>query len=386
MKYFKLLLSIIILFSIVAPAYGIVVKKGNTIELTREQVIDDDLIALGRTVIIHGKVNGDLYAFAQKIEVSGDVKGTIFCGASQVKISSPMVNSVWAGAGDITISATAEKNVMLFGGNLLITRDAWIKKDLRCYGGEVNILGEITGTIKGSSGRFLMSGRSGTINIKSDEVKIEKDARVNGDLIVRGDKRPVIESGAAVSGQQKVIKETKKTKGEFLKKLAPALGFFISLFKTITFIAMIIVGIVLITFSKRFPRRIMDICISRPWVSLGWGFLGIIVIPVVIIILLVTLIGYPFALFGIYFYTVLLYLASIFVALVLGEKIIQLFKKEGDISLYLSFIVGVIVLTLLYLIPVLGFIIKIIVTILGSGVLLLGGYSLCKDMRSKELI
>ena len=34
------------------------------------------------------------------------------------------------------------------------------------------------------------------------------------------------------------------------------------------------------------------------------------------------------------------------VALVLGEKIIQLFKKKGKISLYLSFIVGIVILFL----------------------------------------
>ncbi|OPX17426.1 hypothetical protein BXT86_06535, partial [candidate division WOR-3 bacterium 4484_100] len=96
-----------------------------------------------------------------------------------------------------------------------------------------------------------------------------------------------------------------------------------------------------------------------PWVSLGWGFLGVVVIPVAVIILFVVLIGFPFAIFGIYFYTVLLYLASIFIAFILGERIIQLFKKEGEVSLYLSFIVGIITLFILGLIPVLGFITSI---------------------------
>jgi hypothetical protein len=83
---------------------------------------------------------------------------------------------------------------------------------------------------------------------------------------------------------------------------------------------------------------------------------------------------------------VLLYTASIFVGLVVGEKILQLFKKEGAISLYLSFIVGYVILRILGLIPILGFIIRIFVLLFGAGALLLGGWHLMKEMKAKKLI
>ena len=384
MKPFWSIFIILLLFTL--PGYALVVKRGNAIGVTKDEVIDDDLIALGREVTIQGRVNGDLYAFAQDVDISGEVEGTIFCGASKVKISSSRVSSIWAGAGDITISCFAEKNVALFGGQLLITKDAEIKKDLRCYGGDVNVQGYVNGVIKGSSGRFRMSGQSRTINIKADDVHIDKSARIDGDLIVRGNKAPTIESGAEITGTQKLVNKSTKEKGKGLKELIPVLGFFTSLFKTIAFIAQILVGIVLIALSKNFPRRVMDTLIAKPWVSLGWGFLGVVVIPVAVIILFVVLIGFPFAIFGIYFYTVLLYLASIFIAFILGERIIQLFKKEGEVSLYLSFIVGIITLFILGLIPVLGFIIKIAVILFGSGSLLLAGRALCQEMRGQNLI
>jgi hypothetical protein len=130
----------------------------------------------------------------------------------------------------------------------------------------------------------------------------------------------------------------------------------------------------------------MDTFISKPWLSLGWGFLGFIVIPVAVMILFAVLIGFPIAVFGTYVYTILIYFSSIFVAFVVGEKIIQLFKKEGEISLYVSFIIGIIVLFVLGLIPVLGFIINILVLLFGMGMLLLGSWNLLKEMREKKLI
>jgi hypothetical protein len=130
----------------------------------------------------------------------------------------------------------------------------------------------------------------------------------------------------------------------------------------------------------------MDTLISKPWKSLGVGFLGLIVIPIASLIMFVILIGYPLGVVGIYTYSVLLYTASIFVGLVVGEKILQLFKKEGVISLYLSFIVGYVVLRILGLIPILGFVIRIFVLLFGAGALLLGGWYLMKEMRAKKLI
>lgn len=377
------LLASLLLYT--TPLYGLVVKSGDNIEIKVDEVIDDDLVAFGQNVSIKGEVNGDIYAFGQEVEVTGDVAGTIFCGASTVDIDAQINGSIWAGAGKVSIAGNVYNNVLIFGGTLDVEENTRVGNDLIVYGGKAKIAGEVDGVIKGGMGTFVMSGKSASVNINADKITIKSGASISGDLVIESGQEPTIEEDAEILGEIR-LKSIGDVDEEVAFAIAPIIVFLIIVFKVIVFIAKIIVGIVLIVLSKKYVRRIMDTMVTKPWHCLGWGFVGLIVIPVAVIILLSILFGYPFAVFGAYVYTIIFYLASIFAGLVIGEKVIRLFKKEGDVSLYLSFIVGMIVLFVLGLIPILGFIVKIIVLLFGSGMVLYGSWNLIREMKAKELI
>lgn len=368
-----------------APLYGLVVRSGDNIEIKVDEVIDDDLVAFGQNVSIKGEVNGDIYAFGQEVEVTGDVAGTIFCGASTVDIDAQINGSIWAGAGKVSIAGNVYNNVLIFGGTLDVEENTRVGNDLIVYGGKVKMAGEVDGMIKGGMGTFVMSGKSANVNINADKITIKSGALISGDLVIESGQEPTIEEDAEILGEIR-LKSIEDVDEEVAFAIVPIIAFLIIVFKVIVFIAKIIVGIVLIILSKKYVRRIMDTMVTKPWHCLGWGFVGLIVIPVAVIILLSILFGYPFAVFGAYVYTIIFYLASIFAGLIIGEKVIRLFKKEGDVSLYLSFIVGMIVLFVLGLIPILGFIVKIIVLLFGSGMVLYGSWNLIREMKAKELI
>ncbi len=385
MKNVKLTICILFFLMLIVPGYALVLKSGDAVVIAPDESIDDDVVAFCQSLEINGNVSGDVIAFAQNVTINGDVGGTIFAGAATITINSQRAKTIWAAGANIDISANVDRNVILAGGSLLVGKDARIGRELKVYGGKCTVEGRITDFIMGGVGKFEMAGTSRDIKINADEATIKSGARISGDLIVRSEKEPTIEEGATITGETTFEKPEPKEKAAAFA-FAPLLAFFISFVKIVMCIAKIVVGIVLIACSKTFVRRIMDTLIHKPWHALGWGFLGLIVIPVAAVILFVILIGFPIAIFGVYIYTILIYLSSIFVGLVIGEKVIQLFRKEGDISLYLSFIVGIIVLFILGLIPVLGFIIKIFTVLFGSGMLLLGGRNMIKSMREKKLI
>ncbi len=381
----KGIILILTIVFFITPAYSLVVKTGGVVAIPTDEMIDDDLIVFAQTVTIDGTVDGDVYAFARDVAINGNVSGSVFSGGATVDIDARSAKTIWAAGGSIEVSGAVENNVILFGGTLAIGKDAQIGKDVRAYGGNFDLEGTINGNLKGGVGNFSMAGKSGDITIRSDKVHIKSGAEIRGDLTVRGEKEPNIEEAATITGETKIEKVEKGDERAFIA-LAPVIAFFVSFMRIVMFVAAIIVGIVIIALSRRYVRRIMDTLITKPWKSLGIGFLGLIVIPVAIAILFIVLIGYPFAVFGIFIYLILIYLASIFVGLVVGEKIIRLFRKEGDISLYLSFIVGYVVLFILGLIPILGFIIKLFILLFGAGMLLIGTWNLFKEARGKELI
>lgn len=386
MKNIRWLLCILSLVMLVTPAYALTSRIGEYAAVGPDDVIDDDIVLIAQNVKVEGKVAGDVFAFGETVTITGDIGGSLFTGAANISIDAKSIEAIWAAGRSIEVKGIVTRNVVLAGGSVCVCDEARIGKDLGAYAGKFTAGGDVAGTIRGSVGKFVMTGKGGRVKIKAGDIKVKSSAQIAGDLILTSESEPVIEEGATILGETTFEKPEEKEGREFLFAIAPMIAFFVTFLKIVLFIAKVIVGVLLIALFSQCVRRIMDTLISKPWKSLGVGFLGLIVIPIASLIMFVILIGYPLGVVGIYTYSVLLYTASIFVGLVVGEKILQLFKKEGVISLYLSFIVGYVVLRILGLIPVLGFVIRIFVLLFGAGALLLGGWYLMKEMRAKKLI
>lgn len=386
MKNLRWIVGVLIFVGLVIPGHAIVLKRDQSVEVAADEIIEDDLIAFGGNVDIKGKVLGDVYAFAQSVTITGDVSGSVFAGGANITIDAQSAQTIWALGGNIKVTGNIGNNIMLAGGNLLVGENTSVGKDITAYGGQFTVDGDTKGAIRGSVGSFTMTGKSSFVKIKADKATIKSSAQILGDFQLASENEPTIEQGATIEGEM-IMKKPEPVEGAaFFAALAPALAFLFTLIKIIVFIAKIIAGILLIAFFKRYVRRIMDTLLTKTWKSLGWGFLGVIVIPVSVVILFVIVIGYPIGILGVYIYTILWYLSSIVAGLVIGEKVITLFKKEGEISLYLSFIIGILILFVVGFIPILNVIVRIFTLLFGFGATLVGSWYLLKEMREKELV
>ena len=386
MRYSRILSGVLCSLVFMLPVYALRSRVDESVKVGIDEIIDDDIIMLGQNITVEGTVLGDVYAFGQSVKITGDVGGSVFTGGANVTIDAQSVETVWAAGGSIELLGNVTRNAVLTGGTICVCDAAYIGKDLGVYGGKLSMEGNVVGTLRGSIGKFVLSGKSGRVKVNAEEATLKPSAEILGDFVLTSDNEPVIEEGATIMGEQKVLKPEKKESGQAFAALAPMFAFFFAMIKILVFVAKIIVGILLITLFRRYVRRIMDTLATKTWQSLGWGFLGVIVIPVAIAILFLILVGYPLGIFFTYVYTVLWYLASIFVSLVIGEQVIKLFKKEGDISLYLSFIVGIIILFVIGFIPILNIIVRIFTLLFGFGAVAMGTWFLLKDMREKELL
>jgi hypothetical protein len=376
-----------LIFILFNPGFAIILRSDDETTVAADEIIDDDVFIFGEDIVVKGMVNGDLVAFGSKVEIDGIVNGTIVAGGSNVAISAIGVRSIWAGGSNIDISAEVQNNVVIFGGTLKVTEDAVIGKELKGFGGSLHVHGDVGGSIDAGAGTFEFSGTSDDLTVNADDITIRESAHIYGDLTVKSEKPADIESGAIVTGEiiyQKVDTDDEDAKEFFA--FAPLLAFFVTMWKILCFVAKLIVGIVIIAVSQRFVRRVVNSLTKMPWISLLVGFLALIVIPIAIVIILMLVIGFPLAVFGGFFYTAIWYLSAIFVSCFAGEKVIQLFKKEGTISLYPSFILGFVLIALIGLIPIIGFVLKLSVLLFGVGMLLIGLWTLMKDMKEKELL
>jgi hypothetical protein len=253
-----------------------------------------------------------------------------------------------------------------------------VQKDLLAFGGDINIRGEVKGKVKGNMGRLNLNGKIGSADIDAEEVEIGPEAMVLENLSISSKKEPLIDSSAKLLGKTEFKKIEEKT--ERYRKTAGLLGFF----KILSFISKLIIGIILIALFKPYFRKTCIYFREHAWKSLGFGFLTIIVIPVVTVLTLISIIGIPVSIFGIFVFLTLVYVSSIVFATGFGEWLIKLFKKDSVVSPFPAFILGLIIISILSLIPYLGFFIRLAVLFFGTGMLILLLHKLWQDSLAME--
>mgnify|MGYP005842673621 CR=1 FL=1 len=370
----KFTLAIFLILFLAIPGASLVLRTGKDILIAPDEIVDDDLIAMGRTIKIQGIVNGDLFAFAQEVIIENTVNGSIYTGGADININAQKCRSIWAFCGSLKANANIENNLLFFGGQLKTSNTNIIKKDMFVFGGEITINGEVQGRVKGNIGRINLNGKIKGADIEAEKIYVNSGATVMEDLKVKSKNEPVIDANAKILGNTKFKKIEGKT-----HRSKNRIGGFV---KTIFFISKLIIGIILIAILKPYIKRTNQLLQDSTWKILGFGFLTIIVIPIVSVLTLATIIGIPVAIFGVFVFLTLAYISGIVFSAGFGEWIIKLIKKESIPSPILSFIVGFIIITLICLIPYLGLIFRILILFFGTGLIVL----LIDEIRKNTVI
>lgn len=303
-----------------------------------------DLILLGKEVNVRGIVEGDVIALAQKIRIEGEVKGNIRA-----------VGEV------VSLGGKIGKNATLAGKYVEIPKSAEIGWDLVLAGQRLSIEGKINGDIKGGAGETILGGEiGGSADLKTQELSILPSTHIKGNLIYSAGKEAVIPKEAKIEGKvvytpPPPITPKPAPKGiPFVLKFLWLLGFLAA-------------GTVLLLL---FPRQIKETCedmISRPGLTMGWGFFVLIATPIGATLIAFSVIGIPLTFITWGLYLIAIYLATPLVGVALGMKILRYLLKRDIVNLYASMGLGIILLYLLKHIPFIGWLVILLSVCWGLG-------------------
>jgi uncharacterized membrane protein len=110
---------------------------------------------------------------------------------------------------------------------------------------------------------------------------------------------------------------------------------------------------------------------AEPWTQLGRGTILIIVLPVASIVLLATIFGAPLGLLGLIAFAAVVVLGSIMAPIVLGSIVSAwIFKTEASSVTWKSILFGVLLYTVLSLLPFIGWLAKAVIFLLTIGAML----------------
>jgi Putative zinc-finger len=352
---------LIVLLALSLPSFAMEHRHGQFVTVAANETVDDTLLATGNTVRVEGVVNGDLLAFGQTVEVRGTVKGDVVTGAKRVVVTGTVEGRIYNFSQSLDLEGQLGHSLYGFAQSLRVDDRSHVGEGVVVAAGEVSLEGDVkrsvdimgsgNADVSGSVGRDLtmFGGRSLTLT---------DTARVGGNLSarVRELKDVHIADGATIAGKRDIQLQVRQSPYSH-----PRFYFH----QAIWFASAMLVGWLGLVFFPGFFRATTQ-AVGSGWTSLGLGIGVLAGAPVAMIVIAITLVGFPISLMLLVVYLTALYLAKIWVGAFLGWLLLKpAGGTKGD--WVLGLMVGLLIITIVGYIPYLGGLVRLGVVCLGLG-------------------
>lgn len=361
---FSVLFAAVILSS--GFTFAAITKAGETVVVTQEGGIQENLYVAGGEVQIDTTVSGDLATVGGNVVITKDISDDIAAAGGSITILGSTKGDVRVAGGNVLISGNIGGDLVVAGGTVVISSGVTIGKDVIVTGGTVTLNGAVLGnaTIAGGEVR-INSEIKGNVKASVGKLTLGDKANIAGSLEYKARNATDLEksAGAVVVGET-IFKEVKRVHNETDQ------GFmiFFGILAFIGFISTIVLALVAFFTFKRFSNEVVVSSAKEPLPLMLKGFVVLVTIPVAIVLLFITLFGAPIALMALLSYILLICVAGIYSGIITGAWLSKKVYKSGEMKItWKNIISGVVVLALIKVIPFIGWIIGFGVFLLALG-------------------
>jgi cytoskeletal protein CcmA (bactofilin family) len=386
--------------------YGESIPAGRTVE--------QNVILVGNNVTINGNVDGDVIAVGSNVTVNGDVSGSLVTAGQVIFINGSVDGSIYAASLTLELGEEASigRDVYYLGTQLVtqpgstIERDllaltfgatlgGQVGRDIRAIIGPIEIVNAILQATQGKTLRDLFPLRSNS-NISGAPVASQFfPVPAQRGLGFANAKHPQYFSGVAITRQAANTNTSQAELAPDEQDTPPAsgidterlVGWLLGRLRAlVTFLA--IGGLAMLVFRRWFERW-SDKARAAPLAATAWGLvvlvfgfsaallLALLILPLAILFFSLSLtglgavtlslgyfsLGVAFSIFWIF----VAYISKVIVAYWFGKWILERLAPGAVRYRFLSLLLGVLIYVLVNAIPILGWIIGILVTLLGLG-------------------
>ena len=337
--------------------------------------IKGDVLAAGGEVRAEGVIDGDATVLGGHVAIDYDSTGNILVVGVDVRARGDIGGNLKMMGGELTSRANVAGNLQAGGGKVVLRSGSQVVGNASLVGGHrVQVDGRVGGNLKAVGRRIEISGNvDGDADLQALEISILPSARINGNLIYRSPTEAEISPDAQISGDVTFIQS---------ERPEAMMGQVFSVAGTIWLSAvagLVLLGIVVLVISPTLPFEAAAQIRRRPWVSLGLGFAVLVGSPIAMAIMAVTGIGLPLAVVMAGLYVVVLALGLLDFAILVGWTCARRTGKGESTSLLWRIIVlavGLVVLSMIALVPGFGALILLIAFAMGTGAVLLQGMAM----------
>jgi hypothetical protein len=349
---FSRILSVALLAGGIAlPAWPLLgsIRTANQVIVTVDDVVTEDLYAVGGRTIVEGTVEGDLVVLGGELIITGTVEGDVIgLVGGPARISGEVGESVLLAAVRLEVGGRVGGDVSALVGEARV--DAEVARDVLVIAGSAGVTGRVGRDVRAQAWRLTVDGEVGRdVVARVDDLVLGDAARVAGDVTFRASDEARVSDGAVVGG---ALVRAEVLAPVWAKALTRLVGW-------LSVLGFLVAGVALFWLFRGTTPRAVRLARERPWRSALVG-LGVLVVPPILAIpLFLTLVGLPVAVLILLFWVVGLFLGPIPAVAAVGERLLG--GRGGVLG---GFVVGALlwrggmwalslVAALLYLVPLL---------------------------------
>lgn len=318
---------------------------------TQNNYKDGDVYLTGNEVTIDYIVDGNLFVFADTVNINSQIGGDAFIIAKTVNVN----EGGYIFSNLFTITNTLNINGVvydLYASSTNINISGYVYRDIRTTSNELKISGVV-----GRNAYVTTNNISFEANSNEENQTIQQGT-IAGNLNYTARNELSIPEGV-VNGTTNYTeaKTTSPTIGDYLL----ALGRFL--------VTVIIIWLLCLWLAPKFLNRTSLVLTKKLPSSIGLGILTPIIVIFISVILMLINITSTIAMIGIILLLLICILGSAIFAISLANLIANKLKVENKVGTLGVLIITSAVIWLICLIPVVGKILSLIVTVLGIGIL-----------------
>jgi hypothetical protein len=346
------------------PAAAADLRQGPDVTVATGQTVNDDLYAAGGTLTIDGNVNGSVILAGGTVTVSGTVSRDVMIAGGTITVTGKVGGSIRTAGGNVTINGPVEQDLVAAGGTITTGSTASIGRDLVIASGSATISGPVGRNVDMGSGDLTIRGRvGGDITGRVGHLRLD-GAQVAGRLDYTSNNQVQLVNGAKVAGT--TTRHTPPDQGT-----SGVVAGFLAWLRGLIGIAAL--GVLFLLLLPRLSTRTIDALRAEPWASLGIGAAILVVTPIVALVVFILGLlvgGWWLALLLLAAYVLVLALGYVVSGFLLGRLIFaQLgWGRYHDL---LALLAGLLVLSVITIIPIVGWLVGLAALLLGAGALAL---------------
>jgi hypothetical protein len=285
-----LTLLVFLVFGLASSAWAADFRGGDEVVIAAGEVIDDDVFLTGRWVEMNGTVKGDLFATGRDVFINGTVEGSLVVTGQTLVVNGQVNGSVYAGGYSLVVGPEASigRNVYFGGFGMTTESGSDIGRSLYTGGYQAIVNGEVANDVSVGGAALELNGVVGgdvTGEVAPDEggapsfmpqfpgsvPAVPSGLRVSDSAQVGG----VVDVAVSEAGSDSGGRLRDRSLFGVPRAIANRIG---------EFIAILIVGGLLLYVWPSLVRRASSEAKDRPLPSAGRGCLVTVLFPIAVIV------------------------------------------------------------------------------------------------------